>query len=80
MNEHDWNAIMKGAVPAGAGVVLAFANLTSNWKWGITLLCMAAAYGIVSFYSKKKSDLFTAVALVFVIALAMHGLSQAGVL
>ena len=79
-SEHNWNAITKGAIPGGVGVVLAFANLTSNWKWAITLLCMGAAYGIVSFSSKKKSDLFAAVAIVFVVALAMHGLSRAGIL
>lgn len=78
MSEHNWGVIFKGAIPAGVGVVLAFANITSNWKWAITLLCMAAAYGIVSFSSKKKSDLFTAAALVFVVALAMHALSRAG--
>jgi ABC-type Fe3+-siderophore transport system permease subunit len=75
---YDWNAISKGAVLGAIGVVLAFSNLVSNWRWGIAAICMAAAYGIVSFSSKKKSDLFSAVALVFVAALIMHFLSKAG--
>ncbi len=80
MSEYNWNVISKGAVPASIGVVLAFANLTSNWRWAITFMCMAAAYGIVAFSSRKKSDLFTAAAMVFVVALVMHALSRAGIL
>jgi hypothetical protein len=77
---YNWNAISKGAISASVGVVLAFANLASNWKWIITLLCMAGAYAIVSFSSKKKQDLFSAIAIVFAVAVAMHALSTAGML
>jgi hypothetical protein len=79
MSEHDWGIISKGAIPGTIGVVLTFANITSGWKWVLTIACMVAAYGIVYVYSKKKADLFTAVALVFAAALVMHFLTQAGI-
>jgi hypothetical protein len=78
MTEHNWDAISKGAIPSSIGVVLAFANMTTNWRWGVSLLCMIFAYIIISFYSKKKSDLFSGVALVFVTGIVMHLLSLAG--
>jgi type II secretory pathway component PulF len=78
--EYNWSVIMRGAIPSGIGVVLAFSNLTSNWRWIVALLCIGLAYGIVSFSSKKKQDLFTSVAIVFAVALMMHALSRAGMI
>ncbi len=79
-DDYNWSSISKGAIPASIGVVLAFANLATNWRWMITVLCMVMAYIIVSFSSKKKSDLFTAIALVFAVSIAMHALSTAGMI
>ena len=80
MSEHNWNAIMRGAIPASIGVILVFANMRSSWIWAITVLCMIVGYGLVYTQSKKKADLFTCLALVFAVALVMHSLVRAGII
>jgi hypothetical protein len=77
---HDWNAILRGAIPSSIAVILIFANLSQSWRWPLALLCMGVAYGMVYTKSKKKADLFTAAAIVFLTALAMHFLSRAGMI
>ncbi len=79
MNEtHQWSHILRGAVPASIAVFILFANMASNWKWALLLAAMAACYVLVYFKTKKKADLFTALAIVFLAALAMHFLQGAG--
>ena len=77
---HHWGNILRGAVPASIAVVIAFVNITSQWKWAILFLSMGAAYFLVAMKTKKKADLFTAMAIVFLSALAAHFLQGAGFL
>ncbi len=76
--QHQWGLILRGAIPASIAVAIIFANVTSGLKWALLLLCMGAAIGIVYLKSKRKADLFTAAALVFLLGLLMHFLTSAG--
>ena len=80
MDTHEWNHIMRGAIPASIAVAIVFVNMTSNWKLALFLCAMAGAYLLVSMKTKKKGDIFTALAIVFLTALAVHFLQGAGLL
>ncbi len=77
--QHQWSHIWKGAIPASLAVIIIFANMTSRWKWVLLIVAMAAAYGIVYVKSRKKADLFTAAALVFLVGVGMEFLQKAGI-
>ena len=78
--QHQWGHIFRGAIPMSIGAVILFANMHSSWKWALLIAAMAGAYALVSMKTKKKADLFTAMAIVFVCGLGVHFLQGAGMI
>ena len=71
--EYNWNLILKVSIPVSLAVGYVFyTNASDFWKW-ISLVCGSAiAAMIVYTINKRKSNVFTAAAVVFLAALVIR--------
>ncbi|HLC49950.1 MAG TPA: hypothetical protein VJI97_00815 [Candidatus Nanoarchaeia archaeon] len=70
--EYNWELIMKVALPVSLFVGWAFyTNIGNFWKWLALVSGAAIAAGIVYSKSRRKGNVFTAAAVVFLVALVV---------
>ena len=79
--EYDWELILKVAVPlALAEGYIFYAAFRSGWRWFLLVIGLLLAGYLVYRKNKKKSNVFTAVGIVFLAALIIRFLKNFGVL
>ena len=78
--EYNWNLILKVAIPfALIEAYIFYANIIDAWKW-ISLAFGLFSTGIIVYMTnKRKSNIFTAVGLVFLAALIVRFLRDFGI-
>lgn len=77
--EYNWKLILTASIPLTIVVFFIFQRVSSGWAWLWLILCMAAAGIIVYFKSKKKADIFTAAAIIFLVGVGLRFLERAGI-
>ena len=79
--EYNWELILKVAVPFSlVEAYLFYTNLGDFWKWVSLVAALSLTGMIVYMHDKKKSNVFTAIAVVFLIALIVRFLRNFGLL
>ena len=77
--DYDWGIILKVSIPISLVVGYSFyTNISNFWKWLILFFGLITAAGIVNMKSKKKANVFTAAAIVFLAALAVRFMRNSG--
>ena len=78
---YNWNLILKVAVPFSIieGIIF-YLGIADFWKWLLLIIGMVATGSIVYYKEKKRSSIFTAVAIVFLTALIVRSLIVSGFL
>lgn len=77
--EYNWNLINKIALPiAAAEAVIFYISIINFWKWVLLVIGIFLAAGLVYSKNRKKSNIFTACAIVFLAALLVRFLLIAG--
>ncbi|MBI2102089.1 LPXTG cell wall anchor domain-containing protein [Candidatus Woesearchaeota archaeon] len=78
--EYNWNLILRAAVPiALVEAYVFYTSISSGWKWFSLIIGLLLTGGIVYSRNKKKNNVFTAVAMVFLVALIARFLKSFGV-
>ena len=78
--EYNWSLILKVAVPlALAEAYLFYSDISNGWKWSSLIAALLLAGGIVYIKDKKKGNIYTAVAVVFLVALIVKFLKDFGI-
>ena len=68
--EYNWNLILKCSVPFALAVAYIFyTNLADAWKWSALVIGVLLSAMLVYINEKKKSNVFTAAAIVLLVAL-----------
>ena len=79
--EYNWELILKVSLPISAAVGYAFyANINNFWKWFALIIGIVLAGSFVYMKDKKKSNVFTACAFVFLAALMVRLLKGFGII
>ena len=77
--DYNWNLILKVAVPIALIVgFLFYTNINNVWKWISLVAALSLAGMLIYMNDKKKSDIFTAIGIVFLAALVVKFLKDAG--
>ncbi len=77
---YNWNLILKVAVPiALIEAYIFYANISNGWKWFSLIVGLLLTGGIIYIKNKKKNNIFTAVGIVFLVALIVRFLKNFGV-
>ena len=80
-DEYNWQLISWVSVPIGIAVAIVFYIPSSDfWRWVSLFSGLVLAFAIVYGKTKKKQNLFTAVAIVFLIALFVRLLQLLGII
>ena len=79
--EYNWDLILKIAIPiALVEAYIFYTNIGNGWKWFSLIVGLLLAGIIVYLKDKKKNNIFTAVAIVFLAALIVRFLKNFGFL
>ena len=79
--EYKWDLILKTALPISlVEAYLFYANVSDLWRWLSLLTGTLLAGTIVYMNGKKKSDTFTAIGIVFLVALIVRLLKNFGLI
>ena len=77
--EYNWNLILLISIPmALIEAYIFYTNISNGWKWLSLIVGLALTGGIVYTKNKKKSDIFTAIGVVFLVALIARFLKNFG--
>lgn len=77
--EYNWELILKFALPVAAIEAYVFyINISNFWKWFSLIIGLILAGTFVYIKDKKKSNIFTAVGIVFLVALIVRLLKGFG--
>ena len=77
--QYNWNLVLIVSVPiAIIETYIFYKNISNAWKWVSLLLGLFLASGIVYVKDKKKENVFTAAAIVFLVSLIVKFMKQAG--
>jgi len=77
--DYNWELIGKISVPiALIESYIFYTNISNGWKWFALMMGLMLTGYIVYLKDKKKSSIFTAVAIVFLMALIMKFLKDFG--
>ena len=77
--EYNWDLILKITVPiALIEAYIFYTNISNGWKWLFLIIGLLLAGGIVYLKDKKKNNIFTAVAIVFLTALIVRFMKNFG--
>ena len=79
--EYNWELILKIAVPFSlVEAYIFYTNLVDFWKWVSLVLSLVLTGMILYMHDKKKSNVFTAISIVFLIALVVRFLRNFGLI
>jgi len=77
--EYNWELILKIAAPiALIEAYVFYTNISNGWKWISLIAGLLLAGSIVYTKDKKKNNIFTAAAIVFLAALIVRFLKNFG--
>lgn len=78
--EYNWDLIAKVSAPiALAEAFVFYTNISDGWKWVSIASGLFLAGLLVYINDKKKANIFTAIAIVFLAALVVRFLKNFGV-
>ena len=76
---YNWNLILAVSIPISLIEAYIFhTNIINAWKWFLLAIGLAVAGSIVYIKDKKKSNIFTAIGIVFLAALVVRFLKDFG--
>ena len=79
-DDYNWNLIIKIAAPiALIEAYIFYTDISNAWKWFSLIAGLSMAGYFVYLKDKKKNNIFTAVAIVFLAALIARFLKNFGV-
>lgn len=77
--EHNWDLIMKVSVPIALAVGIVFYLRIGNaWKWSAFAMGLFLAALLVYINDKRKSNIFTAMGIVFLVTLIVKFFRDSG--
>ena len=77
--EYNWNLILKIAIPISLIEAYVFySNISNGWKWFLLVLGLSVTGVIVYVTNKKKSNIFTAIGIVFLVTLIVRFMKSFG--
>ena len=78
-DDYNWNLIIKIAAPiALIEAYIFYTDISNGWKWFSLVIGLLLAGSFVYIKDKKKNNIFTAVAIVFLAALIVRFLRNFG--
>ncbi len=78
--DYNWNLILKVAIPVALiEAYIFYINISNGWKWFSLIVGLLLTGTIIYIKDKKKSNIFTAVGIVFLVALIVRFLKNFGV-
>lgn len=78
--EYNWDLILKISIPiAMIEAYIFYTSIRNGWKWFYLIVGLILAGGIVYAKDKKKSNIFTAIGIVFLAALIVRFLKEFGI-
>ena len=78
-DDYNWNLINKVAVPiALLEAYIFYTNISDGWKWFSLIAGLLLTGSVVYIKDKKKNNIFTAVGIVFLVALIVRFLNNLG--
>ena len=79
--DYNWELILKIAIPISLiEAYIFYTNISNGWKWFSLIIGLLLSGGIVYMKDKKKSNIFTAVGIVFLTALIVRFLKNFGII
>lgn len=79
--DYNWDLITKVAVPiAAAEAAIFYLRIGNLWKWSGLAAGLLLAAMLVYIKDKRKSSIFTAIGMVFLAALIVKFLRDAGII
>ncbi len=80
-DNYNWNLILKFAVPVALiEAYIFYTNISNGWKWFSLIIGLVVTGALVYMKDKKKNNIFTAVALVFLVTLIVRFLKNFGII
>ncbi len=80
-DDYNWNLIIKIAAPlALIESYIFYTDIGNGWKWSSLIIGLLLTGSFVYIKDKKKNNIFTAVAIVFLAALIARFLKNFGIL
>ena len=77
--EYNWKLILKVSAPISLiEAYIFYTSISDGWKWFSLIAALLLVGVIVYFKDKKKSNIFTAVGIVFLVALIVRFLKNFG--
>ena len=77
--EYNWNLILKVAIPIGLiEMYIFYTNINNLWKWLLLIIGQVIAGLIIYKKDKRKGNVFTTVAIIFLMTLIMRFLKNFG--
>ena len=81
MEEYNWDIITKVSIPVAVAVaVIFYLRIGSAWKWVSLAVGLFLAALLVYINDKKKSNIFTAMGIVFLAALIVKFLRDLNII
>ena len=81
MEHYNWDIITKVSIPIAAAVaILFYLRIGSTWKWTSLATGLFFAALLVYINDKKKSNIFTAMGIVFLVALIVKFLRDLNII
>ena len=77
--EYNWELILKAAVPFSLiEAYIFYTNISNGWKWFSLIVGLLLTGVFVYMKNKKKNNIFTAVGIVFLVALIVRLMKNLG--
>ena len=77
--EYNWELIIKiAALPSLIEAYIFYTNISNGWKWFLLILGLIITGSIIYYVDKKKTNIFTAVGIVFLSALIVRFMKIVG--
>jgi hypothetical protein len=77
--EYNWEIVLKVSIPiALIEAYIFYTNISNGWKWFSLIIGLLLTGGIVYIKDKKKNNIFTAIGVVFLVALIVRFLRNFG--
>ena len=79
-DEYNWDLILKiGGPVALVEAYIFYTNISDGWKWFSLIIGLLVTGGVIYLKDKKKNNIFTAVGIVFLVALVIRFLKNFGI-
>ncbi len=77
--DYNWNLILKIAIPIGLiEMYIFYTNISNGWKWFLLIIGQVIAGLIVYKKDKRKGNVLTTIAIIFLMTLIIRFLKNFG--